>query len=430
MPRLVPLVALLVLATLATELRAAPASSARPLDSQIDARARALRPKLVELRRDFHRHPELSNREERTGRVIAERLRALGLEVRTNVARHGVVASIRGGKPGPVIALRADMDALPIEDQLKTDYRSTVRGVKHACGHDAHMAILLGVAEVLTALRAELPGTVKLIFQPAEESPPVGEEGGAPLMIKEGALDNPRPQAIFGLHVMPGIPVGEVSLVPGAFMASVERLQIDVHGKASHGAQPQEGIDAVVAAAAIVSELQTVRSRRTDPLDPIVVSIGQIHGGNRYNILADEVMLEGTIRTLDEKTRTRVGGLIKQLAEATAAAHGATATVTIRENARVTFNDPALVPSVEQSLQRVLGKEHVVRGRPQLVGEDFSYYQQVIPGVFFHLGVGNRDKGITALNHTAAFDIDEEGLVLGVRTLATVALDALAQRAR
>lgn len=430
MPRLERWLALLLVATIATELRAAPASSVRSLDPQIDARARALRPKLIELRRDFHRHPELSNREERTGRVIAERLRALGLEVRTNVARHGVVASIRGGKPGPVIALRADMDALPIEDQLKTDYRSTVRGVKHACGHDAHMAILLGVAEVLTALRAELPGTVKLIFQPAEESPPVGEEGGAPLMIKEGALDNPRPQAIFGLHVMPGIPIGEVSLVPGAFMASVERLQIDVHGKASHGAQPQEGIDAVVAAAAIVSELQTVRSRRVDPLDPIVVSIGQIHGGNRYNILADEVMMEGTIRTLEERTRTRVGALIQQLAEATAAAHGATATVTIRENARVTFNDPALVPQVEQSLGRVLGKEHVVRGRPQLVGEDFSYYQQVIPGVFFHLGVGNRDKGITALNHTAAFDIDEEGLVLGVRTLATVALDALAQRAR
>ena len=253
----------------------------RALDRRITDGAHAMAKKLSETRRDFARNPELSNREERTGRVVAERLRALGLEVKTNVAKHGVVALLRGGKPGPVIALRADMDALPIEDVLTTDYRSTVKGVKHACGHDAHMAILLGTAELLTGMKQELAGTIKFVFQPAEESPPVGEEGGAPLMIKEGVLENPKPVAIYGLHVMPAIPLGQATVGPGAFMASVEQLQIEVLGKSSHGALPQDGIDAVVVSAAIVNALQSIRSRRIDPLESIVLSIGSIHGGNR-----------------------------------------------------------------------------------------------------------------------------------------------------
>lgn len=420
--------ALVASASFAVSARADGRPDGRLFDRRIADGAQAMAKTLSETRRDFARHPELSNREERTGRVVAERLRALGLEVKTGVAKHGVVAILRGGKPGPVIALRSDMDALPIEDVLTTDYRSTVKGVKHACGHDAHMAILLGTAELLTGMKKELPGTIKFLFQPAEESPPIGEEGGAPLMIKEGALENPKVEAIYGLHVMPAIPLGQAHVGPGAFMASVEEFQIEVQGKSSHGALPQDGIDSVVVAAAIVTALQTIRSRRIDPLESIVLSIGSIHGGNRYNILADRVVLVGTIRTLDEKTRKRVGELVKQIVDATAAAYGATAKVTIQQNALVTTNKPALVPGVEKSLARVLGADKLARPKPQMVGEDFSYYQAVIPGVFFHLGVGNAQRGIMAVNHTAAFDIDEAGLVLGVRSLATIAVDALTAR--
>lgn len=409
----------------ATDATAAPSAQ---LDARVRAAASALQPKLVAMRRDFYTHPELSNREERTGRVVAEKLRALGLEVRYPVAKHGVIALLRGGKPGPVIALRADMDALPIDDALTTAYRSPVKGVKHACGHDAHTAILLGVAELLAGMKSELPGTVKFLFQPAEESPPHGEEGGAPLMIKDGALADPAPREIYGLHVMPMIPLGKIAVVPGGFMASVERFTINVQGKAAHGALPHEGIDAVVAAAAIVDELQTIRSRRIDPLEPIVLTVGQIHGGTRYNVLADSVTLEGTVRTLDEKTRARVAALMKQIAERVASAHDATAIVDIEQTAKVTYNAPRLVPFVDASLERALGAGSVIRQKPQMVGEDFSYYQDVVPGVFVHLGVGNAARGITAANHTAAFDIDETSLEMGVRALATIALDALSRK--
>src|SRR5436853_6457692 len=273
----------------------APAASR---DQQIAQAAEAMRARLIEQRRDFHMHPELSNREERTARIVAERLRALGLEVKTNVGKHGVVALLKGAKPGPVVAVRADMDALPIQETIDVPYKSQTPGVKHACGHDAHTTIELGVAEILSKMRPEISGTIKFIFQPSEEGAPAGEEGGASLMIKEGALENPRPTAIFGLHVMPVVEVGQIAYNSGPAMASSDHFVITIHGKKVHGAYPHDGIDAVVVAAECVTSLQTIRSRRIDTTEPLVITVGIIQGGNRFNIVADEVKLEGTVRTL------------------------------------------------------------------------------------------------------------------------------------
>src|ERR1043165_8270276 len=292
------------LAALAADAGAADALSARA--AEIARAAEALRPRLIETRRDFHQHPELSNREERTARVVAERLRALGLdEVRTNVAGHGVVALLKGSRPGPVVALRADLDALPINETLDVPYKSLVPGVKHACGHDAHTTIELGVAEILSKMRGQIHGAVKFLFQPAEEGPPAGEEGGASLMIKEGALDNPRPAVIFGLHTMPSIEAGQVAYHSGPAMASSDRILITIHGKKSHGAQPQMGVDAIVVAAECITALQTIHSRRIDPLEPLVLTIGTIKGGDRNNIIAGEVEMTGTMRTFNEEVRKR-----------------------------------------------------------------------------------------------------------------------------
>ena len=261
---------------------------------------------LVECRRDFHIHPELSNLEERTARVVAERLRALGLdEVKTNVGKHGIVALLKGAKPGPVVAVRTDMDALPIQETIDVPYKSQTPGVKHACGHDVHMTVELGVAEVLSKMREQISGTIKFIFQPAEEGPPPGEEGGASLMIKEGALENPRPSAIFGLHTMPTIEAGQIAYHVGPAMASSDRILITIRGKKSHGALPHLGVDAIVVAAECITALQTIHSRRIDPLEPLVITIGTIKGGDRNNIIADEVTMTGTMRTFSEDVRKR-----------------------------------------------------------------------------------------------------------------------------
>ena len=303
-------------------LTAASADAAR--EQQIARAAEALRQQLISQRRDFHMHPELSNREERTARVVAERLRALGLEdVKTGVAKHGVVALLKGAKPGPVVAVRADMDALPIQETIDVSYKSQNPGVKHACGHDVHMTVELGVAEVLSKMRDQIAGTIKFIFQPAEEGAPVGEEGGAQLMIKEGALENPRPQAIFGLHTMPSIEAGQIAYHSGPAMASADRFAITIRGKRSHGAQPQLGVDAVVIAAECVTALQTIRSRRIDPLEPLVITMGTIKGGDRNNIIADEVRMEGTMRALSEEVRARAQELMRQTLAGVTAAHGA-----------------------------------------------------------------------------------------------------------
>ena len=290
--------------------------AALPLASQprvdaVDKAARSMFDSLVATRRDFHMHPELSNREERTSRVIAEKLKALGLEgIRTGVSRHGVVAVLKGGKPGPVVAIRADMDALPVEETLDVPYKSRNKGVKHACGHDVHMTVALGTAEILAKMRADVPGTVKFIFQPAEEGPPEGENSGAAEMIKEGALADPRPAAIYALHTAPDIEAGKIGFNPGPMLASSDTLFIRIIGKKVHAAWPHQGIDPIMVSAEVIAALQTIRSRRVDPLEPLVITIGSIHGGNRQNIIAEDVRMEGTVRTHNEQVRERVRSLV------------------------------------------------------------------------------------------------------------------------
>lgn len=412
----------------ASHIASTPASSAA-LEQQIASEAEAMRQKMVDQRRDFHINPELSNREERTSRVVAERLRALGLEVKTNVARHGVVAILKGAKPGPVVAVRADMDALPIQENIDVPYKSKNAGVKHACGHDVHMTVALGVAEVLSKMRNQLSGTVKFLFQPAEEGPPAGEEGGAPLMIKEGALDNPRPQAIFGLHVLPTVDVGKVAYNSGPAMASADRFVITIRGKKVHGAYPHDGIDTVVVAAQCVTALQTIRSRRIDTTEPLVLTIGSIQGGNRFNIITDEVRLEGTVRTLSEDVRKKVQQMMRETMNGVTSAYGASFDMEYIEGAAVTYNDPKLVEDTLPVMRRIIGNDNLFSPKPQMGAEDFSYYQRVIPGFFYFLGVGNKAKGITAMIHTPEFDVDEESLVVGVKVMTNVVVDYLERHA-
>ena len=392
--------------------------------------AEAMRGALVVQRRDFHMHPELSNREERTSRVVAERLRALGLtDIKTGVGKYGVTALLVGGKPGPVVAVRADMDALPIQEVNDVPYKSLTPGVKHACGHDVHTTVELGVAEVLSRMKEDVRGTVKFIFQPAEEGPPAGEEGGAKLMVKEGAMDNPRPQAIFGLHTLPSIEAGQLAYVSGAAMASSDKFYITIHGKGSHGAQPQNGVDAIVVAAECITALQNIRSRRIDPLEPLVITVGTIHGGVRNNVIADEVKMEGTMRTLNEDVRQRAQGFMKETLQNVTAAYGATFELKFDENAAVTYNEPALVEETLPTMRRVVGQGNVLNVRPFMPAEDFSYFQKVSPGFYYYLGVGNKAKGITAGWHTADFDVDEDSLVVGVKVMSNVLLDYLDRHA-
>lgn len=400
-------------------------------ERQIAEAAAALRAQMIAQRRDFHMNPELSNREERTSRIVAERLKALGLEeVKTGVGKYGVTALLKGAKPGPIVAVRADMDALPIQETIDVPYKSQKPGVKHACGHDVHTTVELGVAEVLSKMRSEISGTIKFIFQPAEEGPPAGEEGGASLMIKEGALENPRPRAIFGLHVRPEIEVGQVAYNSGPAMASSDKFRITIRGRQSHGAQPHNGVDAVVVAAESIIALQTIRSRRMDMLEPLVLSVGIIEGGKRFNIIADEVKLEGTLRTLNEAVRARAKEMMKETLAGITAAYGATFDLQFEENAAVTFNEPKLVEETLPTLRRILNEPNVIAIKPQMIAEDFAYYQKVIPGFYYFLGVGNRAKGITAGVHTAEFDVDEESLVVGVRVMSNVLLDYLDREAK
>jgi amidohydrolase len=399
-------------------------------EQRIAKAAEGLRAALIAQRRDFHMHPELSNREERTSRIVAERLRALGLEdVKTGVGKYGVTALLKGAKPGPVIAVRADMDALPIQEVNDVPYKSQVAGVKHACGHDAHTTVELGVAEVLSKMRAEISGTIKFIFQPAEEGAPAGEEGGAKLMIKEGAMENPRPVAIFGLHTLPSIEAGQIAYHSGPAMAAADHFFITINGKSSHGAQPHTGVDAIVIAAECVMAIQTIHSRRIDPQEALVITIGQIQGGRRNNIIADEVKMEGTIRTFSDEVRQRAQGFMKETLYNVTAAYGATFDLKFVENGALTFNEPKLVEETLPTLRRVVGQENVLSIKPFMPAEDFSYFQKISPGFYYFLGVGNRARGINSPWHTADFDIDEESLVVGVKVMANVLLDYLDRHA-
>jgi len=408
------------------------------LDSEVDRRAAQVQGKVVAWRRDIHAHPELSNRETRTADLVAQHLRSLGLEVRTGVAHTGVIGVLRGGKPGPVVALRADMDALPVTEEVDVPFASKVRatyngqevGVMHACGHDTHVAMLMGVAEVLAGMRNDLPGTVKFIFQPAEEGAPAGERGGAALMIEEGALDEPKPSAIFGLHVFP-YPAGEIRYRPAGAMASSDVLRIVVRGRQTHGAQPWAGIDPIVVASQIVVGLQTITSRQVDvTAAPAIVTIGAINGGVRYNIIPDSVVMIGTIRTFDPVMRIDIHQRVRRTAESIAQSAGASALVVIDTAAPVTYNDPALTDWLLPTLRTVAGANHVALGPPITAAEDFSRYQQRIPGVFFFLGITppGTDPAKVAPNHSPRFYVDETALPVGVRAMAHLAVDYLSRR--
>ena len=399
---------------------------------RITREAEGMRARLVEQRRDFHMHPELSNREERTSRVVAERLRALGLtDIKTGVARHGVTALLVGGRPGPVVAVRADMDALPIQETNEVPYKSRNPGVKHACGHDVHTTVALGVAELLSRMKAEVPGTVKFIFQPAEEGPPNGEEGGAPLMIKEGVLEGPRPRAIFGLHTEPNLQAGQIGYHSGPAMASSDTFHITVTGKNSHGAQPHRGVDSVVVASECVLALQHIRSRRIDPLEPLVITVGTIQGGSRFNVIAGEVKMTGTMRTLNEDVRARAQAMMRETLQNVTAAYGATFALEFEKSSNpVTYNEPSLVEQTLPTIRRVVGNDNAVALKPFMPAEDFSHFQKIIPGFYYFLGVGNTARAITAGWHTPDFDVDEESLVVGVKVMSNVLLDYLERNAK
>ena len=411
------------------------APAPRPLHDRIDGLAAQVAQKVISLRRDFHQHPELGNREVRTSRIVADHLRSLGLEVRANVARTGVVGVLKGGRPGPVVALRADMDALPVTEELDLPFKSIARaefngrdvGVMHACGHDAHMAMLLGAAEVLAGVRADLPGTVVFLFQPAEEGAPAGEEGGAELMIKEGALDNPKVEAVFGLHVFP-FETGAIVFRPRGLMAAGDSLSIKVRGRQTHGALPWNGVDPIVVASQIVMGLQTIISRQSDlTTAPAIITIGRIEGGNRSNIIPDEVTMEGTIRTFDPAMQKQIHERVRTTVEHIAASAGATAEVRITAGNPVTYNDPALTERMTPSLRRVAQGPFDPNGSVTTTSEDVSLYLQKVPGLYFFLGIAPKGTapGAAEPNHSPRFFVDEGALVTGVRALASVAADYL-----
>ncbi len=415
-------------------------AAATPFTDRIDAAAQAIEAQVIAWRRDLHANPKLGNREFRTATLVAEHLRALGFdEVRTGVAHTGVVGLLKGALPGKVVALRADMDALPVSEEVDLPFASKVRtqwngeevGVMHACGHDCHVSILMGVAAVLAGLRDGLRGSVKFIFQPAEELPPEGEEGGAALMIKEGALEHPVPQAIFGLHVTSRLPVGMLGWRSGATMASSDKLKITVHGRQTHGAAPWLGVDPIVTAAQVVLGLQTVVSRQIDiTREPAVVTLGMIKGGVRENIIPDSVEMRGTIRTFDEEMRDDVHERVTTLAEAISRGSRAGCTVCITKNYPVTVNDPALTAQMLPTLARVAahGKGTGLQFVPKVTGsEDFSFFQKLVPGLFFFVGVTppGVDPAKAPSNHSPRFYADEDGLLVGVQALAQLTADFL-----
>ena len=397
------------------------------MHDEIAAVAAEIEPQLIEARRWFHQHPELSNREEKTGAEIARRLEAMGYEVQTGVAHNGVVALLKGAHPGPVVAWRSDIDALPIHEQVDVPYRSTNDGVMHACGHDIHTTVGLGAAHVLMRLKDRLHGTVKFIFQPAEEGAPVGEEGGASMMIAEGVLEDPMPEAIFGLHVMPIAEAGFVAVRPGGFMAAADRFTITVRGRMTHGSKPHDGIDAVYVASQVVVALQAIASRETDPRRSLVVSVGTFNAGNRFNIIADKAVLTGTVRTLDPETWAGIPERFERIIAGVCEANRATCELDFRRTTPVVENDEDLTSFARTSFAGSLGAEHVIAGEPIMAAEDFSYFQQQIPGVYFFLGVANEAEGWTDYVHTPTFRPDEAAIVVGVKAAASLLADFTSQ---
>lgn len=405
---------------------------------EVEDAAQRLQHKVVAWRRDIHQHPELGNRETRTAALVADHLRALGLEPRTGIATTGVTALLKGSRPGPRIALRADMDALPVTEATGLPFASRATatfngetvGVMHACGHDAHTSILMGVAEALVAMREELPGEVLFIFQPAEEGPPDGEEGGAEVMLAEGIFEHARPEAVFGLHVFSTLNAGQLGVRAGPTIAASDRFNIVVQGRQTHGSRPWGGVDPIVAAADIIGTAQTVVSRRQDiSKQPVVLSFGAIRGGVRFNIIPDRVELVGTIRSFDEDMRQAVFADLANVADKVAAAHGATVVAKVPdiEGTPVTVNDPVLTARMRPSLEKVAGPGNLVDMPLNMGAEDFSYYAREVPAVFFFVGATppGQDPATAPSNHSPEFFLDESALDLGLRALLQMSLDYL-----
>jgi amidohydrolase len=422
-------VALVVAASCAAALPA----HGQTLDRRIADAVTRFAPAAIEQRHQIHQHPELGNREVETAKLVAAHLRSLGFdEVRTGIAHTGVVGVLRGGRPGPVVAVRADMDALPVTEATDLPFRSMVRstyggqeiGVAHACGHDVHTAIQLGVASVLASMRADLTGTVLFVFQPAEEGPPPGEEGGAALMLKENVFASPRPAAIIGLHTVADMPVGKVGYTPGPALAAIDQFWITVKGKQSHGAAPHLSVDPVVMASQLVLALQTIRSRNLPPLAPSVLTVGIIRGGTRFNIIPDQVQLEGTVRTYDEGVRNTVERRMREIVGGITAAGGGSYELTYQRGSPATINDVALTERMLPSLRRVLGDSNVVKIDPAMVSEDFAHFANVVPGFYYRLG--QVAPGTTSGDHhTPTYRADDSMIPVGMRVMATLLLDYL-----
>ncbi|MEE8278978.1 MAG: amidohydrolase [Thermoanaerobaculia bacterium] len=400
---------------------------------ELDAAIQRVTPEVIEIRHHLHQNPELSNREVETSKLIAERLRRLGFdEVETGIAHTGVVGVLRGGRPGPVVAVRADMDALPVTEETPYPFRSTQRatylgqavGVSHACGHDIHMAVQLGLASVLASMRNRLPGTVKFIFQPAEEGAPPGEEGGASLMLQEGVLENPSPSAIFGLHSLWNLEVGKIGYTPGPALAAADHFIITIQGKQAHGASPHLSIDPVVMAAQVVNALQTIRSRNLDPLEPSVITVGLIRGGTRFNIIPGEVHLEGTVRTYNLEIQDQIERRMREILDGITAAAGGSYQLTYDRVTPATVNDLGLTERMVPALAKAIGAENVEVLRPATVAEDFSYFANEIPGLYYRLGT--LKPGTTSGNHhTPDFQADDSAIPVGIKAMAYLVWDYL-----
>ena len=409
-------------------------SFAIDMSREIDAAAAKVLPQVIQWRRFLHEHPELSNREVNTGKMVAEELRKLGIEVRTGVAKTGVIGILKGGQPGPVIGLRADMDALPVVERTNVPFKSTVTseyngqtvGVMHACGHDSHVAMLLGTATVLSGMKDKIKGTVVFIFQPAEEGPPNGEEGGAPLMVKEGVMDNPKIEAVFGIHINAQTEIGQIRYKSGATMASSDWFSIKVKGKQTHGSQPWMGIDPIAVATQIYTGLQMIVARESELTKaPVVITIGKINAGVRENIIPEELTMAGTIRTLDSVMQKDVHEKIRLTATKIAESMGATAEVLIDTKTLVTYNDPKLVTRMLPSLQKAVGKDNLLETEWTTGAEDFSFFGTKAPAFFFF--VGGMPKGTdpkkTAAHHTPDFYIDDSRLDVGIKAFCNIVFD-------
>jgi amidohydrolase len=415
----------------------ATAATAQDQDARVAAAIARVTPGIVDVRHRIHQHPELGNREFETAKLVAQRLRDLGFdEVRTEVAHTGVIGVLRGEKPGPVVAVRADMDALPVTEDTPYPFKSTLRatylgqevGVMHACGHDVHVAVQLGVAEVLAGMRDEVPGTVLFVFQPAEEGPPPGEEGGAALMLAEGAFADPRPSAVFGLHTMASLDVGIVGYTPGPALAAVDQFWITIKGRQSHGASPHLSIDPVVMASQTVMALQTIRSRNLSPLEPSVVTVGRIHGGERFNIIPAEVELEGTVRTYSTQAQDAVERRMREIVAGVTAAGGGSFELTYERGSPPVINDAALAARMRPTLERLLGPDQVVELEPAMVGEDFSLFANEVPGFFLRLGV-QKPGTASGDHHTPTFQADDSSIPVGIEVMTGLLLDYLSSGA-